>query len=335
MSERPWRVVQFGLGPIGVACAIAVLRHPKLELVAAVDQDPGLEGRALGAFLPMDVPSSDVVVAPDLGEALEEGVSADVAIHTTQSRIPQVRSQLEALCQSGLNVVSSCEELLWPRLAAPQDAEALDACAREHGVSIIGSGVNPGFVLDTLALVASAPSVDVKRIDARRVVDAASRRGPLQKKVGAGLSEAEFRGLAAEKRLGHVGLVESLALLAAGLGWSLERTEEKLEPKLADAAIKTEHVDVSAGQVAGIHHTASGWTADGRELHLDLQMYVGAAEPGDEIEIAGNPPIHLKSVGGIAGDTATTSMLINLIPRILEAPPGLRTMLDIGLPRSF
>ncbi|MEQ8763429.1 MAG: dihydrodipicolinate reductase [Planctomycetota bacterium] len=335
MSKGPWRVVQFGLGPIGLACARAILEHPRLELVGAIDHDPGLEGRALGAFLPMDAPHCDVVVVGDLDEALEEGVSADVAIHTTQSRISQVRSQLEVICQAGLNVVSSCEELLWPKTAAAEEAEALDAFAKEHGVSIIGSGVNPGFVLDTLALVASAPSAQVQKIIARRVVDAGSRRGPLQRKVGAGKTEEEFRALAAEKKLGHVGLVESLDLVAAGLGWELKRREEKLEPVMAEAAIETEHVTVAAGRVAGIHHTAVGETADGRLIDIDLKMYVGAQDPHDEVHIEGTPKVHLEALGGIAGDSATTSMLINLIPRIVEAAPGLRTMLDIGLPRSF
>ena len=200
-------------------------------------------------------------------------------------------------------------------------------------MAIVGTGVNPGFVMDTLALTLTAVCQKVTAIRVLRVVDAATRREALQRKVGAGLTEAEFQRLAADRKIGHVGLAESVAFLADALGWNLDRIGESIAPVLAGRRVKTRFLTVKSGGVAGQRQFARG-IRDGREiLTLELQMFVGADRPRDEIRIEGYPPLQLVMDGGTPGDLATPAILINTLARLIEARPGLHTMRTLGLPR--
>jgi hypothetical protein len=324
------RVVHYGLGPIGIEAARLVARRSNLKTVGAIDIAEDKVGRDLGALIGLPE-KTGIKVTRDPPELFSK-VEADVVIHTTSSFLERVYSQLAQIIAAGLSVVSSTEELLYPRLQHPELAEKLDQLAQKYNVSIVGTGVNPGFVLDTLPLLLSAPCEDVRKIEAFRVVDASTRREPLQRKIGAGITETEFRDRVARKELGHIGLIESLALIAEGLNWKIDNIDESIDPVLAERTVKTSYVTVQRGHVAGIHHVARGNNAGEEIILLDLQMFVGAENPHDRIIITGNPPIHATISGGVAGDQATAAMLVNLIPIIEAAQPGLRTMLDIALP---
>jgi hypothetical protein len=327
------RVIQFGLGPIGCASARALLGKPGVELVGALDIAPDKAGRDLGSVLGLPK-KLGVIVSADARELFRK-VKADAVVHTTRSFFRDVYSQLEEAATAGLNVVSSTEELLYPQLRNPELSAKLDWLARKHGATILGTGVNPGFVMDTLAIVLSGVSKEIRSIKMTRRVDAATRRLPLQRKVGAGMKPAEFRRQVKQGKLGHIGLLESMSLVAAGLGWKLERIGEKIEPVLAQAAQRTKYFRVAAGEVSGLWHRGAGYCNGRKVIEMDLRMYVGAQDPADSIEIMGEPRLILKIPGGIAGDVATVASLVNAIPRVLEAEPGLKTMLDLAIPRAF
>jgi len=332
MGQDPIRVAQFGLGPIGLGCVAAVLRrNDALQLVGAIDTDPAKAGRDVGELL--DGTPVGVVVADDADQALERS-GPDVVIHTTSSFLGRVADQLECCLRHGAHVISSTEELLFPWHRHPELSAGLDRASRERGVSLLGSGVNPGFVMDSLALAASGVCRELRCVEARRVVDAGKRRLPLQRKVGAGSSAEEFEARKRAGTLGHIGLVESLRLVAHGLGWPLERVEERLDPVLAEVDRSTEHLSICAGDVAGIHHTARGFVAGVQRISLDLRMYVGAEAPHDHVRLDGEPHVELRVPGGIFGDSATVAVLLNAVPRLIEARPGLLTMLDLPLLRS-
>jgi 4-hydroxy-tetrahydrodipicolinate reductase len=321
-SPERLRVVQYGVGPIGLSAIRTILARRDMELVGAIDIDPDKQQR--------DVADLGVSDRPD--EVL--GVSQpDVVLHTTQSRLAEVLPQLRSCLEAKANVVSTCEELLLPSVRHPKLARELDALARSKEAIILGTGVNPGFVMDTMALVSTAPCLEVRSILVERVVNAATRRAPLQKKVGAGMTPAEFRRGARKGRLGHVGLLESLHLVAQGLGWELDRVTEKLTPVLAEKAVRTPHLTVKAGQVSGIHHVCRGFRNRKEALKLDLQMFVGAKKPLDRILIRGNPSLDILFDGGVAGDEATVGMLLTMARGIVGLRPGLRTMIDATLPR--
>ena len=337
MSEKgnnPIRAVQFGIGPIGASTLRTVLSKGRaFELVGAIDVDPTKVGRDAALVAGLEAPCG-VLVRPDAEETLRE-TKPDIVFHTTSSFLDRMYDQLVVCARAGCNVVSSTEELSYPYHRHPRISSELDAVARENNVTLLGTGVNPGYAMDAMALMATGVCNTVKSIRVRRVVDAGKRRLPLQRKVGAGLSEEAFNEKKATGTFGHIGLVESLYMVAEKLGWKLDRVDERLNPVISSKDVETPYLTVSTGQVAGIHHCAEGFVGDRLVVSLDLRMFVGAEEPVDAVTVVGDPPIDLAVRGGIFGDTATVAALVNAAPLVVEARPGLLTVADVPLPRAF
>ena len=322
------RVVQYGLGPIGRASAALAMKKPRLEMVSAIDIDPSLVGKDLGELLGCG--ETGVRITDDASSALALA-RGGCAIHTTSSSVEAVAEQLTTAAACGVNVVSSTEELLYPLPRTRPVFERLDGAFRGAGVSLLGTGVNPGFVMDSLPSFISAVCHEVKKVRVLRVVNAAERRGPLQRKVGAGLTVEEFERLRRKGKLGHVGLLQSLRFLADSVGLLLDGAEESLEPVVAAREIVTEFVKVAAGKVAGIKNVGRGFRGEEELVRLDLRMYVGAENPRDEIRIDGRPAMNLVIEGGTSGDLATGAMLVNAIPAVVAAEPGLKNMREVPL----
>jgi len=334
-TESPLRIVQYGLGPIGQATARTVLeKSDAMTLVGAVDIDPDKVGRDVADVIGDGRPKVGVHVSDNAEEILAT-TDPDVVLHTTTSFLDGVTDQLVQCARADVHVVSSTEELSFPYERAPEASDRLDRVAQEEGVVIVGTGVNPGYAMDTLPLMATGVCTEVHAVHVERVVDASERRKPLQAKVGAGISTQAFREKKAGGTFGHIGLRESLRMLADGLGWALDGVEEELQPVHADSLVDTGFREVQAGDVAGIHHSATGRVGGAPQLTLDLKMYVGADESYDAVNVEGEPPIDLRFQGGIFGDTATVGMLVNTAPLAARARPGLQTMADLPVPRAF
>ena len=321
----PVPVVVMGLGFIGQQIVRSALASPEVKLIGAVDNSPKFLGKKLAQLVP-GAPS--VKVVGSLSEAFGR-TKEGVLLHATGSRLPQVKDQLLEAVGAGYSVVSTCEELSFPYLKHEALAQKLDKAAQKAGVSVLGTGVNPGFVLDRLVATLGQVVGPVRHVKAERVVDARTRREALQRKVGAGLSEEEFLRLVDEDQLGHVGLLESAALCALGLGMDCDDFEEEIAPVIADEDIKGAAFAVKKGQVAGISQTAIG-TEEGQErVRLELTIAVGAEPPGDRIWIDADPKVELSINGGVAGDSATAHLVVNAAPRITAAEPGLLTVLEL------
>lgn len=328
--KKKIRVVQYGVGPIGASIVRLMRQKSSLEIFGAIDTDPAKAGRDLGEIVgAADVPWG-VGISAD-ARILEKPV--DIVIHSTSSYLPNVMDQLLECLAAGCCVVSTCEELAYPFRKHPELSAKLDAAAKEEGVAIVGTGVNPGFVMDKLVLTLSAVAQRVEWAKAVRVVDASKRRLPLQKKIGAGMTPEEFRAQVDAGAIKHHGLPESVAMVADGLGFALDGISETIEPVIAEESVKTEFLEVAAGQVAGVHQIARGTSGGKERIYLELKMYVGAKEPADTIELKGEPHLMLTIPGGTHGDVATAAVVVNAIPSILAAQSGLRTARD--LPFSF
>jgi 4-hydroxy-tetrahydrodipicolinate reductase len=239
--------------------------------------------------------------------------------------------ELLACLSAGCCVVSTCEELAYPYRKYPELSARLDAAAKEEGVALVGTGVNPGFVMDKLVLVLSAAAQRVDFAKAVRIVDASKRRLPLQKKIGAGMTPDEFRAQVAAGVIKHHGLPESIAMVADGLGFALDEITETIEPVIATETVKTEFLEVARGQVAGVHQVARGIWEGEDKIFMELQMYVGANQPADTVELRGEPNLSLMIPGGTHGDVATAAVAVNTIPAILAASAGLHTVRDLPL----
>ncbi|HXY79259.1 MAG TPA: dihydrodipicolinate reductase, partial [Candidatus Bathyarchaeia archaeon] len=270
-----------------------------------------------------------VMIVPEISAALEKPV--DVVVHTTSSYLASVMDELLACLSAGCCVVSTCEELAYPFRKHPELSAKLDAAAKDEGVALAGVGVNPGFVMDKLVLTLSAASQRVDWARATRIVDASTRRLPLQKKIGAGMTPDEFREQVAAGRIKHHGLPESVAMVADGLGFALDDISETIEPVVAREHVRTEFLEVAPGEVAGVHQIARGTAAGKEKVFMELQMYVGAKQPADTVELLGEPNLTLTIPGGTHGDLATAAIAVNTIPAILAAPAGLRSVRDLPL----
>ena len=323
------RVALVGLGPIGIEVGKALVGRPNIEILGAADPADGIAGKTLSAVLGSPAPglAVDSSAAALYARSSRQRDRRDVAVLCTGSRLDSVLSQIEEAIEAGLHVVSTCEELAYPDLKNPVLAHRINQKASEHNVGVLGTGVNPGLVMDRLALAAAAACVRVDRVKVTRVVDAAKRRGPLRAKVGAGLSREEFASGVAKKKLGHVGLSESAAIIALGLGMPIEEITETIEPVLA----KQETDGIGVGRVLGLHQIALVQAGDEVKVALDLTMAVGVADPADTIDIEGDPPVHLTVSGGFHGDRATVGCVVNAIPFIVDAPAGLHTVVTLPL----
>jgi 2,4-diaminopentanoate dehydrogenase len=327
--KKKIRAIQYGVGPIGASIVKLMREKQAIEIIGAIDTDPQKVGRDLGEFLGAADAPWGVKISADAADVL--GQAADVVIHSTSSALPNVMEQLLACLEAESCVVSTCEELSYPYRTYPELAAKLDAAAKDWGVALVGTGVNPGFVLDKLLVTLAAESQRIDHVRGLRVVDAGKRRQPLQKKIGAGLALDEFREKVAAGTIKHVGLPESVAMVADSLNLPVDEITETIEPVVAAERVQTEFLTVEAGQAAGVHQIARG-LAGGKELiYLELQMYVGAKEPADTLELKGHPNISLVIPGGSPGDIATASVVVNSIPVILDAPAGLRTARDLPI----
>jgi hypothetical protein len=324
------RVIVVGMGPIGVNCARAVLADSGMQLSGLVDLDPEKLGKTADELVqPSLKPGAGPPVVSSVSAAIGS-TRADVAIVTTTSKFDKVIPTLRELMAAKLHVVSSCEEMSWPSYLYPELAAQIDAEAKRAGVALLGTGVNPGFVMDFLPLVLSSMVTKVTGVKATRRVDAGTRRQPLQKKVGATMSVQQFNALKAEGKIGHMGIAESVALIAAGLGRAVKigSVQVGLEPVTADREIPSLLGPIHPGQVRGMRNTAQ-WSDEGLTIELDLVMAVGERDPQDSIELAGPVPLKLVIPGGTPGDTATVAALVNFARILPKASPGLKTMLDV------
>jgi hypothetical protein len=324
------KIAQFGLGPIGIETLKHAATKPWVEVAGGIDIDPAKIGQPLAQLT-----GDPALRGAGVYRSLEELVAKtrpDVIFHTAVSKLKDAYAQIEPIVRAGISVVSSCEELLYPQFREPELAGKLDRACKAGGARLLGTGVNPGFVMDVLPLCLTGVCRNVSAIHIQRVVNAATRRGPLQKKIGSGLPPAEFERRFAEGQAGHAGLQDSAALIAHCLGWKLSSLTETCKAVVAHHDIRTRHVEVRKGRTCGLHQRAEGKVNGKVRLTLDLKMFLDAPNPHDACQIEGEPPLNLKLDGGVAGDGATVAALVNAAPRILQAPPGLLLMTDIALP---
>jgi 4-hydroxy-tetrahydrodipicolinate reductase len=321
------KIAQFGLGPIGIETLKLAATKPWAEIIGGIDIDPAKIGRDLGEL-------SKSLRGRKIYASLDDlPAKPDVILHTSVSKYEAAYTQIEPMARRGISVVSSCEELLFPQLLAPALATKLDKICKRGGARVIGTGVNPGFVMDLLPVCMTGVIRTVRAVHVQRVVNASTRRGPLQRKIGSGLPPAEFRRLFKAGKAGHAGLKESLALIAHCLGWKATGITETGDAVVAKRDIWTKQLSVKKGQTCGIHQRAEARVNGKICLTLDLKMYLDAENPHDAVQIEGEPPLDVVINGGVAGDQATVAALVNAAPRLLQAKPGLLLMTDLPVPR--
>ena len=321
------KVIQMGLGPIGQRVVKYLAERGNIQLVGAIDIDPEKTGKDAGTLSG----TRDLGVPIEAEAEAVLGRQADVVVLTTSSQLPQIEPQLELCIAAGKTVVSTCEELAFPFDTYPDLSARIDQLAREKGVVVLGTGVNPGFVMDALPTFLTSVCRRVDSITVERFQDSSIRRLPFQQKIGAGLSPEQFAEKHRQGSIRHVGFTESIQLIARAMGWTLDKVEDTVSPVIAAEPTSSQFIQVEAGQCAGLRQIGRGY-ADGREIiTLELQAYLGHPAPRDTVTIHGDPEIRSNIEGGVDGDIATCSMVLNALNATLIAASGLRTMADVPL----
>jgi hypothetical protein len=324
---KPIRVIQYGLGPIGCAMARHVLERPGLQLVGGVDIDPNKVGKDLGEVIGAGR-ALGVRVVPQLADL--KRAKANVVLHTTSSYFDLFKPQIIEILKAGYDIVSTAEELSFPWLAHTKDAKAIDAAAQRAGKTVLATGVNPGFLMDSLPLNLTAICQRVDRIDVTRLMNASQRRGPFQKKIGCGMSVEEFNREMAKGRMGHVGLTQSVGMIFDTLGKKLVQFETTVEPVVAERPVKSDYFEVAPGFVRGLKQIARAYSPEGEFVTLTFIAALDEPDQHDLIKITGKPNLEVR-LTGTNGDIATIAIAVNAIKRVFKGKPGLMTMRDLPI----
>jgi 4-hydroxy-tetrahydrodipicolinate reductase len=306
------KVVLCGMGAIGTEILKHLLERGH-EVVGVIDADPAKAGRTVAELtgLPLGVRVHQSIQQANLGDA-------EVGVYSARSRVEDVASDIGLLLSTGLDVVTTSEEMAYPSHAGADEAGRLDALAKEKGVTLVGVGVNPGFVMDWVPSVIASASKNPTSIHIVRSVDVSRRREQLRNKVGVGMTRAKFEKELAEGKLGHIGLVESAHLVALSLGKELVDIKQGVFPVLG-----------SEDYVMGVRQFAEGM-AGNCQVRLDLEMTTTSAD-FDVIDVKGDPSIRVRFEKGVFGDSATVAMTVHAVERVGRAAPGLITILDLPL----
>jgi len=327
------RVLLYGLGPIGTMVARQLATRDGFRIVGAVDVDPAKVGRDVAEIAGLPRPLR-VKVDPDSSSSIRK-TKPDVVVLCTSSSVKGVFPQIEGILKRKVPIVTTTEELSYPVKRNAALARKIDALARRAKVAVLSTGVNPGFAMDALPIALTAVCERVEAVTVHRVQDARARRLPFQQKIGAGLTRQQFSREVERGTIRHVGLAESITMIADALGWQLDRVTDEIKPKIAEATVASEYLAVDAGYVSGIIQDGVGYRHGTPVVTLHMEAYLGAPESYDTTIIDGTPRLTMTVQGGIPGDIATTSIVVNSIPKVLDAPPGLQTMRHLPLMSYF
>jgi hypothetical protein len=331
---RKTRILLYGVGAVGSLIAKSLLEKDGLEIVGAIDVAKDKVGKDLGTVLGLDR-KLGLLVTDNLDSTISR-IGADIAVHATSSFLKDTYPQIAPIIKHGINVVSTCEELSYPYIAHQGLAQEINKLAKKHDVTVLGTGINPGFLMDTLVITLTAVCQKIDKIEVVRVMNAGTRRVPFQKKVGAGLTVEEFREKMETGQItGHVGLQQSIMMIADALAWKLGNTKiEEVEPVIAKKYVQSKDIKVKAGEVAGLRQKAMGIMRGKEVIVLNFQAYIGAEEEYDAITIEGMPNVRQKIQPCVHGDIGTVAMIANSIPKVINARAGLLTMKDLPIPSA-
>lgn len=337
---RNIRVGIWGFGAMGSGMAKMLLKKTGVEIVSVCDMHPDRVGKSIYEVLGVQKGERcEVIIKSDANEAFTDEC-ADVVLLATDSFTKGAFDKIKLILEKKINVISTAEEMAYPKAQEPELAAKLDEIAKANGVSVLGTGINPGFVLDLLILALTGTCEEVDYIKAARVNDLSPFGKAVMIEQGVGVTKDEFlRGVEDGSIAGHVGFPESINMITDGIGWNLEKVEETREPIMSNVYRKSEYAEVEAGNVAGCRQCGYGYVNGKVKIEMEhpqqILPHLEGQSTGDYVSIKGIPNIDLQITPEIPGGIGTIAMCVNSIPHIINAIPGLKTMLDIPVPRAI
>lgn len=340
MRTKLVKIAIWGFGAMGSGMARMILNKKGVDIVGVCDQYDGFIGKSMFEILKTNNPfDHDIVIEKSIDRILKEE-KPDLVLLATDSFTRHAFKKIKHILEHKINVISTAEEMAFPEANEPELAKAMDQIAKANGVSVLGTGVNPGMMMDLLAICISGVMEDVKGMNIARV-NSLSPFGPtVMEEQGVGLSVNAFEEKHAKGEIsGHVGFKESTHMIAKALGLDVTAFNQSMSPIVTNVDRKSPYGFAKAGHVAGVDMKSRATLSNGIEIEMlhpqQIEPQLEGIDTGDYITIEGNPPIHLANVPEVEGGIGTIAICVNMIPHVINAKPGLKTMIDLPVPRAI
>lgn len=332
------KVAVLGTGQMGSGIIRLLMRKQGIELVGVYGRRADRAGVDVGEAIGLGQ-KMGVALAADLSGMLSSA-KPDVVIQATCSKVEQAADEIKTVVQSGANVISIAEEMAFPSYEAPGLSRQIHQLALENQVTVVGTGINPGFVLDLLVITLTGVCYSVESITARRINDLSPYGPSVLTTQGVGITPEAFKkGVEDGSVVGHFGFTESISMIATALGWKIDKIEQTREPIVSKVHRETPFVKIEPGLTAGCTHTAKGYMDGKPVIHLihpqQVHPYLENVQTGDYIEIKGEPDVNFSSGPEIPGGIGTIALAVNMIPNVVCGLPGLKTMAELPVPAAI
>ncbi|MBR0597715.1 2,4-diaminopentanoate dehydrogenase [Sinanaerobacter chloroacetimidivorans] len=332
------KVIIWGLGAMGSGMAEMLLKKKGVDIVGVAGRGSKV-GKSMYDFLSVERGDRPDVIIGSPEDVITEK-AADVVLCCTDSFTKTAFDRLKFVLEKKINVISSAEEMAYPQAQSPELAEKLDEIAKANGVSILGTGINPGLIMDLLVVIMTGCCEEVEHIVSRRV-NSLSPFGPaVMEEQGIGITKEEFiDGVRTGKLSGHVGFHESIQMIADAIGWKVDKVTQSMDPIMTDVDRKSPYGFAKAGNVAGCAMKGFGYVDGELKIEMDHPQQIEpeqvGVKTGDYVIIKGTPNINMVNSPEVPGGIGTIAMCVNMIPHIINARPGLHTMLTLPVPRAI
>ncbi|MBC8059872.1 MAG: NADP-binding protein [Clostridiaceae bacterium] len=325
---------------MGSGISRMVLSKKGFTIVGAIDMDPNKVGKKLYEVLGVEAnEDNSCVVTKDIEEVIKKGF-ADVCLLATASFTKVIFPLIKMAAEAGMDIVTTAEEMSYPLALDPELSEEMDRIAKENKVSILGTGVNPGFIMDLVVIMLTGVCDTVDSLKVTRINDLACFGKAVMVEQGIGLKPEEFiQGVKDNTVDGHVGFLQSFGMFEEAFNIKFNNIRQEKSPIVTTVPRSTDIISVKAGEVAGCRQL--GYANLGEKVFVTMEHpqqirpELEQVDTGDYITINGVPNLNLQIKPEIPGGIATIAICVNMIPLVMNSEPGLKTMLDLPVPRAI
>ncbi|KPU28032.1 dihydrodipicolinate reductase [Caloranaerobacter sp. TR13] len=334
------KVIIWGFGAMGSGMAEMLLKKKGVEIVGVCDRNEARVNKSMYEVLGVERGNRpEVIIKENIEDVITEKC-ADVVLLATDSFTKNAFDKIKFCLEKKINVISTAEEMAYPMAQSPELSKEMDRIAKENGVTVLGTGINPGFIMDLLVIALTGACEEVQHIKASRINDLSPFGPAVMTEQGVGTTVDEFnKGVEDGTLAGHVGFPESINMIADAIGWEISKIEQTKEPIISNVYRKTKYAEVQPGNVAGCKQMGYGYVGDELKIEMEHPQQIlpekEGVETGDYIWIKGTPNISMQIKPEIPGGIGTIAMCVNMIPHVINADSGLKTMLDLPVPRAI
>ncbi len=340
MRKENVKIAIWGFGAMGSGMARMLLNKTGVDIVGVCDRNEARVGKSMYEVLGVEKGDRpEVIIDSEIKNVVYPG-SCDLVLTATDSFTASAFPKLEYCLNQKVNVISTAEEMSYPMAQEPELAKKLDEIAKANGVSILGTGINPGLIMDLLVVILTGCMTDLTHVEAKRVNSLSPFGKTVMEEQGVGITVEEFdKGVKEGSLAGHVGFHESIHMIGDAIGWPIDKVETQMKPIVTDVDRKSPYGFAAKGNVAGVNMTGQGYVCGVPAIDMihpqQIEPEQVGVQTGDYITLKGSPEVNMAITPEVEGGLGTIAMCVNMIPQVINAEPGLHTMLDLPVPRAI